>query len=173
MHRRQPLPRLWLMTDERQGEALWAALAQLPSGSGIVFRHYGLDAPAREALFLRLQRIARKKRLLVLVAGAQALRGDGHYGLRKRSPKSGLLGSPAHTLTEIRAAERAGADFIFLSPVYSTRSHPGAPTLGRLRFAALARQTKLPVFALGGMNERRARGLAGAYGWAGIDAWCD
>ena len=27
MRSRQPLPRLWLMTDERMGEALWDALA--------------------------------------------------------------------------------------------------------------------------------------------------
>ena len=26
MPRRQPLPRLWLMTDERQSEGLWEAL---------------------------------------------------------------------------------------------------------------------------------------------------
>ncbi len=40
-----------------------------------------------------------------------------------------------------------------------------------MRFAWLARQTQLPVIALGGMAERRARGLQGAYGWGGIDAW--
>jgi thiamine-phosphate pyrophosphorylase len=40
-----------------------------------------------------------------------------------------------------------------------------------MRFTWLARQTRLPVIALGGMNERRARGLEGAYGWAAIDAW--
>jgi thiamine-phosphate pyrophosphorylase len=173
MHRRQPLPRLWLMTDERQGEALWTTLGRLPPGSGIVFRHYGLNPDARKTVFLRLRRIAKKKRLLVLVAGAQALAGDGRYGGQKGRPGPGLVGAPAHNVPEIRAAERSGADFLFLSPVYPTRSHPGAKALGRLRFALLARQTRLPVIALGGMNGRRARGLAGAYGWAGIDAWTD
>jgi len=37
--------------------------------------------------------------------------------------------------------------------------------------AKLAGQTSLPVVALGGMNAARAKGLSGAYGWAGIDAW--
>ena len=54
MHRRQPLPRLWLMTDERQGDGLLAALARLPAGAGIVFRHYSLPEAARRALFDRV-----------------------------------------------------------------------------------------------------------------------
>src|SRR3569623_1397251 len=68
MQRRQPLPRLWLMTDERQGEALWAALEKLPRGAGIVFRHYGLPAKERRRLFARVHAIARTKRLLLLAA---------------------------------------------------------------------------------------------------------
>src|SRR3546814_3022387 len=46
MHRRQPLPHLWMMTDERQGETLWRALYRLPRGAGVVFRHHSL--PPRE-----------------------------------------------------------------------------------------------------------------------------
>ena len=170
MHRRQPLPRLWLMTDERQGEGLWQALERLPRGSGIVFRHYGLPPAARKALFRRVEAVARRRRFLVLAAGAQTM---GTFGAHGRRPKQTgrLLSSPVHHLREIRAAERAGADLLFLSPVFSTRSHPGARVLGRLRFTLLARQTRLPVIALGGMNERRARGLRSAYGWAAIDAW--
>jgi thiamine-phosphate pyrophosphorylase len=76
-----------------------------------------------------------------------------------------------HSLREIRQAERAGAELLFLSPVFPTRSHPEAKSLGRLRFALLARQTKLPVVALGGMSGQRAKALSGAYGWAAIDAW--
>jgi thiamine-phosphate pyrophosphorylase len=82
-----------------------------------------------------------------------------------------LRTAAAHNLREIRLAERRGADLLFLSPVFPTRSHPEAKTLGRLRFSLLARQTRVPSIALGGMNEKRARGLAGAYGWAAIDAW--
>jgi thiamine monophosphate synthase len=35
----------------------------------------------------------------------------------------------------------------------------------------MAAMTRLPVIALGGMNAARAKGLEGAYGWAGIDAF--
>ena len=169
MHRRQPLPRLWLITDERQGEGLWAALERLPRGSGIIFRHYGLPPAARKAMFRKVRGVARRRRLLVLAAGKQALGADGTHG-RRRAPAGKLSSAPVHDLPEIRAAERAGADLLFLSPVFPTRSHPGTRILGRIGFARLARQTRLPVIALGGMNERRARGLHGAHGWAAIDA---
>ena len=175
MTRRQPLPRLWLMTDERQGEALWAALERLPRWSGVVFRHYGLADDARRALFRDVRRVARRRDLLLLLAGtdAEALAWGAHgsHGLGPRSSPGRVRSAPAHDLAEIRAAERAGADFVFLSPVFPTRSHPGAEPLGPHRFAALACATSLPVIALGGMDENRVRGLRGAYGWAGIDAW--
>ncbi len=170
MHRRQPLPRLWLMTDERQGEGLWQALERLPRGSGIVFRHYSLPPAARKVLFRKVKGVARRRRLLILAAGAQALSADGTHGHR-RTQRGRLLSAPVHHLQEIRAAERVGADLLFLSPVFPTRSHAGGRILGRMRFASLARQTRLPVIALGGMDERRARGLQNAYGWAAIDAW--
>ena len=38
MQCRQTLPRLWLMTDERVGDALIPAVERLPRGAGTVFR---------------------------------------------------------------------------------------------------------------------------------------
>ena len=167
MNRRQPLPRLWLMTDERQGERLWRALERLPKGSGVVFRHYCLAPPERRRLFERVRQIARRKRLLLLAAGAPLAGADGVHGRRGR----GLRSASAHTARELRAAERAGAHLVFVSPVFATRSHPEARPLGPLRFMLLARQARMPVIALGGMDAKKARRLRGAYGWAAIDAW--
>ena len=167
---RQPLPRRWLMTDERLGDRLFEAIARLPEGSGIVFRHY--RATARRALFDRVAVAARRRGLLLLLAGpadeAEAWGADGSHG---RGLGAGLRTAPAHDLPEIRAAEDARAAAVFLSPVFATRSHPEAPALGPDLFAELAAQTRLPVLALGGMTEERYALLAGAYGWAGIDAW--
>ena len=171
MRPRQPLPRLWLMTDERQGDGLFDAIARLPEGAGIVFRHHSLPEVARRDLFERVKAAAGGP---VLLAGsaeqAAAWGADGSHGSGRGF---GLRSARAHNYQEIRAAERAGAAFIFLSPVFATNSHPGARPLGLARFAWLARRTRLPVIALGGMNAARGRRLAsfGAYGWAGIDAW--
>jgi thiamine-phosphate pyrophosphorylase len=167
MARRHPLPRLWLMTDERLGDALWPALERLPRGSGIVFRHFTLAPPTRRALFARVAALARRRRLLLIVAGAPLPGGGGVHNRRG----AGVRTVSAHNLRELRAAERGGADLVFLSPVYATRSHPGAKPLGPRRFALIAHLARVPVIALGGMDPARFRGLGGAYGWAGIDAW--
>ena len=167
MHRRQPLPRLWLMTDERQGEALFAAISRLPAGAGVVFRHYSLAKGERRAVWERVRMEARSRGLTLVVAGPALPGADGAHN----RPGRGLRTASAHNVREIRAAERAGAHLIFLSPVYPTRSHPGAAALGPRRFALLAHQAKVPVIALGGMDADKARTLGGAYGWAGIDAW--
>ena len=172
----QPLPRQWLMTDERLGDALLRAVERLPPDAGIVFRHHSLAEERRRALFEQVRRAARARRLLLLLAGpadqARAWGADGSHG---RGPGEGLRSAPAHSFTEIRAAERAKADLVFLSPVFATRSHPEARPLGLARFAWLARRTELPVIALGGMDAALGRRLAsfGAYGWAAIEAWTE
>jgi thiamine-phosphate pyrophosphorylase len=169
------LPRLWLMTDERQGDGLLAAIRRLPPGSGIIFRHKATAKKARRRLFDQVGRIARQRGLVLLLAGgerkARRWGADGAHHRRPGPPRFGT--APAHDLREIRAAERSGAIAILLSPLHPTRSHPGAPALGRMRFAALARATRLPVIALGGVDETRgAMAMAlGAWGWAAIDAW--
>lgn len=172
MVRRHPPPRVWLMTDERLGEGLFDAVGRLPTGAGIVFRHYGLPEGERRALFARVKAQARQRGLVLLLAGPAAMaRAWGADGSHGRGRGGGFRSAPAHNLREIRAAERAGADLLFLSPVYPTRSHPGAAWLGAARFTLLARRTYLPVIALGGMDTARAQRLRGAYGWAGIEAW--
>jgi thiamine-phosphate pyrophosphorylase len=64
---------------------------------------------------------------------------------------------------------------VFLSPLFPTRSHPGAGALGRIGFAALARQAKAPVIALGGVRAKHRHMLRGigAAGWAAIDGLTD
>jgi thiamine-phosphate pyrophosphorylase len=160
-----------MMTDERQGDGLFDAIRRLPEAAGIVFRHYSLPEVARRDLFERVREAAPGP---VLLGGpaeqALAWGADGSHG---RGAGRGLRSAPVHDQAQIRAAERNGADLLFLSPVFATNSHPGARALGLARFAWLARRTLLPVIALGGMNPARGRRLAsfGAYGWAGIDAW--
>jgi thiamine-phosphate diphosphorylase len=84
-----------------------------------------------------------------------------------------LVSAACHSLEQLRQAEAIGADFVTLSPVLATASHPGASTLAWNGFGELAAQTNLPVYALGGMHEgllATAR-AHGAYGIAGIGAF--
>jgi len=179
MRRRQPLPRLWLMTDERQGGRLWDALARLPRGAGVVFRHYRLAPAERRRLYERVRAVARARSLVLVLAGppcaAIAWRADGAHGHspHRTAPRALLRTAPAHNVRDLVAGRRRGAVLLFLSPVFPTRSHPGAAVLGPVRFGGLANRAGGAIIALGGMTPSRGRRLAalGAHGWAAIDAW--
>ena len=174
MPTRQTFPDLWLLSDERNDDVLERALAQLPRGSGFIFRHYHLPPAERIARWFDLARIARARgHVRVLADSAQtALEwgADGIYGApRALCPTRGLLAlATAHDLAEIGLANRLGADAVVLSPVFPTRSHPEARALGPVRFRLLAAQARMPVVALGGMTPGTARRLQWPR-WAAID----
>ncbi|MEE4199735.1 thiamine phosphate synthase [Erythrobacter sp.] len=170
-----PLPRLWLLSDERNNARLEQALAALPRGSGFVYRHYHLAEAARYGRFQELRRVARAMgHAIVLSDSALTARewgADGIYGPPRAlwPRRRGLLRlATAHDMREIGLANRLGADGVLLSPVFATRSHPGGGVLGPARFRRLARYTQAPVIALGGMDRDRARAL-GWLRWAAID----
>lgn len=180
MPRRHHLPSVWLFTDPRSDVA--RALNRLPRGAGVIFRHYELSPCEREALGRSLRATARRKGLIFLVAGdpalARRLKADGYHRPSHGKPSARPhrrwhVTAAAHDRRALVAAARAGADLAFLSPAFPTRSHPGAPALGPLRFGLTARGARLAVAALGGMSAKRFRRLRplGAAGWGAIDAW--
>lgn len=154
--RARHLPVCWLFAEPRLGDALWTALDRLPRGAGVVFGHTGLEAGARRRLFARVAAVARRRRLVLIDV---------------RDPRI----AKAHDRAELIAARRQGARLVFVSPVYATVSHPGAPALGRVRYGLLVRGAGVPVAALGGMTASRFRTLRplGAVAWGAIDAWTD
>lgn len=176
MKSRQPprdaLPQLWLLSDARNDAGLETGLRRLPRGSGFVFRHYHLPPPQRRARFAALARLARACGHVVILSGsaAEARRwgADGAYGAAARiGPGADVIRlATVHSLAQLGRARRA--DAVLLSPVFPTRSHPGAGLLGPLRFRLIALRAQAPVIALGGMNPRTARRLGQAR-WAAID----
>jgi thiamine-phosphate pyrophosphorylase len=84
-----------------------------------------------------------------------------------------LYGVSTHSLAGARAAEAAGADFITFGPVYDTPSKAGyGKPVGLHALEAVARATRVPIFALGGVTPQRAREClsAGAHGVSAISA---
>ena len=138
------LPPVWLFADPRLGDGLWTALARLPRGSGVVLRKH--PEPQHVAA------IARRRGLLLV-------------------EESGI--AKAHNRAELIHARRAGARLVFVSPVFATRTHPGARVLGPVRFGLMVRGAGVPVAALGGMTAQRFPRLKalGAVAWGAIDAF--
>jgi 8-oxo-dGTP diphosphatase len=73
-------------------------------------------------------------------------------GLLKRPPSLRWVCGSCHTVAEVKQANRLGVDFIVISPVLPTQSHPQATPLGWQQFAELADSAKMPVYALGGLQ---------------------
>ncbi len=56
-----------------------------------------------------------------------------------------------HNADELQRANNLGFDFVVLSPVLPTRSHPDATHLGWQAFSSMAENSAIPVYALGGL----------------------
>lgn len=80
-----------------------------------------------------------------------------------------LLGVSTHNDVEMAKALALGADFMLLSPVKKTQSHPELDGLGWPTFAERVANVPVPVFALGGMKPADAED-ARQYGGQGIAA---
>lgn len=159
------LPVLWLFTDSDRLPDPRPAAARLPKGiAGVVLRH---DLhPDRTAIGRDLARICRARRLALVVAGDVGLAAALGAGVHLRGGRwpsaarsSGVVTSSAHTMPDLRRAARNRAVLAFLSPVFPTASHPGAPALGAFRWAMLARRSGIGVAALGGVDGGLVRRL--------------
>ena len=177
------LPSLILLTDEKRVPNPHEAVAQLPAGSAVIFRHY--SDPNRKKLAMSLRTICDIHGLLMIVSNDVKLAMDtGADGVhlpeyRIISPtldiliwqrsRQGFLTGAAHTPSALRAALLMGVDAVLLSPVFPSVSHPKHFHLGLTRFMKLSRLVSVPIYALGGVNDITAKRLIGS-GAAGIAA---
>jgi thiamine-phosphate pyrophosphorylase len=183
--------RLYLITDRRQlpaGRTLLDTVeAALAAGIRMVqLREKDLSARELFALAQQLRQVSRRygARLLIndRIDVALAVEADGvHLGghslpvavARQLLGPQRLLCVSTHHPEEIKTAAAAGADFVTFGPVYATPSKAAyGPPQGLERLRAACADSKLPVFALGGINAERLPEVlsAGATGIACIAA---
>jgi thiamine-phosphate pyrophosphorylase len=161
------------MTDEKRLPDPVAAARALPKGAAIILRH--TDAKDRARLAEDLAKLARERRLLLLIAGDPALAArSGADGLHlpetrlrearhwKALHPSWLITVAAHSEAALAAAARSGADAALLAPVFVTLSHLERASLGVARLRLMAARARLPVYALGGIGAANIVRLAGA-----------
>lgn len=134
----------------------------------------------------RLRPATRREGCLLLVSDrvdvALAADADGvHLGARslpiaatRRILKTGmLLGCSVHNLDEAGQAEEQGADYLFLGPIFETKSHPGEPALGVEPYREACLRSTIPVLAIGGITTKNVHQVAeaGGAGAAAIGAY--
>lgn len=169
------IPALYFFTDPERTPDPVAVAETLPRGAAVVYRHFGAGDRGRVAR--ALARTCRARELSLLIAAdpdlARRVRADGvHWPERLlgRGPaRYGLTTVSAHSAEALARAAAFGADACMLAPVFATASASGNPVLGLFHASHLARAATVPVIALGGVNVRTAKQLAGR-GFAGIAA---
>ena len=181
---RKGLPALLVFTDPERTPDLEALAGRLPPGAALVFRAFGAaDAEAVGRRLLRLVR-ARGGRLLVGadVELAARIGADGVHlperavararRLKARRP-DWLVTAAAHSPAAARRARAAGADAAVVSAVFPSKSPSAGRPIGAIRFAQIARMAGLPVYALGGVNDRTAGRLkdTSVAGLAAVDGF--
>jgi thiamine-phosphate pyrophosphorylase len=180
---RLPYPPLLLVTDRRQarkplGEVVGAALNA--GCRWVSVREKDLPEDDQIALVRMLLPIARRNgaRLtlhgdaaLAKAAGADGVHVSAHgdaVASRKLLGPDKLVGVSIHTATEAAAVDPAVADYAIAGPAYETASKPGyGPEIGRKGLADLAKNSRVPLVAIGGLNATRAAEVL-AVGVAGI-----
>ncbi|GGK76838.1 Nudix family hydrolase [Amphritea balenae] len=166
--------------------AEYVADVQSSGAQAIMLRAKHLDDPEQLSLYAELsQDLANQGKLLIWngsVESANKVNVDALHlssqrlmDLANRAEFSGrYLGASCHNAEQIRKAEQSGVDYITLSPVQRTSSHPDAEPMGWEQFARLTAKCALPVYALGGVTaadlttciESGGQGIAGISGFA-------
>lgn len=160
------------MTDDERLPDPVAAARALPKGSLVIVR--ARDAKRRHALgdALRTQTHG-----LILLAADDPVLADCLHGLHlpeahARDAAHWRALRPHWVITVAahspRGLQAPYADAALLSPVFATKSHPGAKTLTPARARLMAQRALLPVLALGGVTARNAALLPGFSGIAAI-----
>ena len=178
------LPQQILITGPADSEADWWQRLERALTNGHAWVHLRapeLSADAYRARALQAHALCARFGATLIAHGPEdrclSALGGWHMNTEalrhcERRP-SGLLGwwgASCHTPEELEQAVRLGVDYVFLSPVQATRSHPDTEPLGWARFAEWVTGVPLPVYALGGVGPEalpRAK-AAGAQGIAGI-----
>lgn len=163
------LPHWYAISDvTNQGEQhfLQKLEQKLESGLRLIqLREPGMEPGAFARVAQQITAIAHRYEAQVLLntEDLELVESSGADGLHMNSrllkryqerplPDSYLVAASCHDREELQKAEQLNADFVVLSPIKETTSHPQAKGIGWEKFATLTRHCAIPVYALGGMT---------------------
>ncbi|MFC2158469.1 thiamine phosphate synthase [Acidobacteriota bacterium] len=183
---------MYLVTDGPLclGRNIIEVVKEAVAGGVTVVQLREKEASARKLLCLgsELQAFLKERRIPLIVNDrvdiARALDVDGvHLGnndmpiglAREILGPDKIIGLSAESVEEAESADQMGADYIGVSPVFTTPTKPELETgLGFEGLRRIRETTSLPLVAIGGMNASNSR-LAiqnGADGVAVVSAIC-
>lgn len=164
------------------------ASAAYAGGAGVVqLRDKGASTADLYETGLRMQELAKQAGALLVINDridvAQATDAGGlHLGqddmpvrtARELLGRHSILGVSVENADQAEEAERDGASYLAIGPIYEARSSKAdaGPPVGPDAVAAIGQRTKLPVIAIGGIKHENVQEVisAGAAGVAVITA---
>ena len=180
------MPPIVYMTDELRTPNPLPSIKNLAPGSAVIFRHYNFKF--RLNLGLDIRCMCNKHDLLFFVAGdyslAQNLGADGLHlpehmlsnaklqTMLWKNNRKKLITASAHCKRSLTKCNTLPIDAALVSPVFPTKSHSNKAALGISKFQTLAKTSSIPIYALGGINNKNATQLINspAIGIAGVGA---
>lgn len=70
-----------------------------------------------------------------------------------KKTKNIIVSASCHSEVDVKIAQDKGIDFVVLSPVNKTISHPRIPPIGWSKFLEISNKFDIPIYALGGMKK--------------------
>lgn len=161
------LPTRWFFTDNHRVPDPLKAIQNLDPKVGVVFRDYDRKFPLDIVQKLATQ--CREKGQVFLIAGdferANKIKANGVHlrqdmltGFTKPKDFNGLITAACHDFSSLKLAQFCGVDGVFISPIFTTDSHPSKQGLEETGLEDLLKAfqpafNKPTLFGLGGMNE--------------------
>jgi thiamine-phosphate pyrophosphorylase len=72
-----------------------------------------------------------------------------------------LIGVTTRNLNQAKKAEKDGADYVSLGPIFATPSKPGIEPRGVKKLAQVVQSLRIPVVAIGGINQFNVKEVLG------------
>ena len=178
----------YFITDEKLSRAGIISDVKSALNAGVkVVQYRNKEASTRQMYeeALKLKSLCKGKAIFLIndrLDIALAVNADGvHLGnddlpysiARKLLGKNKIIGLTVHNLKEAKLAQRSGADYIGISPIFATRtkSDAGKPA-GIELIKEIKKHVTLPIIAIGGIDLSNAKSVieAGAEGLCAISA---
>ena len=171
------LPKIIIIFDDNVFDEKKFSNLKIPKESAFLLRSY--EVKERKKIAKQLLKFCKMKKLKLLIAAdiklAEDINAHGvhfpEYMIKKKNKinwviikknklkKNWIITVAAHNLQILKKAEFFDIDAALLSPVFSSKSHPNRKNLGVNKFVEITKKTKLPIYALGGINIKNIKSL--------------
>ncbi|HEX2215751.1 MAG TPA: thiamine phosphate synthase [Xanthobacteraceae bacterium] len=179
-----PNPPLLVITDRQQAKKPLEEIVGVAFAAGCRWasiREKDLPPQDQVALASRLREVAQSYGAVVTlhgepelaraagVAGVHLSAGSDVHAARRLLGREALVGISVHSRAEAERLDGVAIDYMVAGPAFETASKPGyGPGLGIEGIAEIARATRIPLIAIGGVSADGAAAIlrAGAAGVA-------